>query len=75
MLECFRTGPIVSPLGGSRMKPHLARVVLVVLVLLATTSGRQSDDRTQTHPFIVDLGPMGVVRWFRAIRINQAAFM
>jgi hypothetical protein len=42
------------------MKPHLARVVLVVFVLLATTSGRQNDDRTQTHPFIVDLGPMGV---------------
>ncbi|HEX3091286.1 MAG TPA: cupin domain-containing protein, partial [Candidatus Angelobacter sp.] len=42
------------------MGAHLARFVLVALVLLATTSGRERDDRSQTHPFIVDLGPMGV---------------
>jgi hypothetical protein len=42
------------------MKPHLARLVLVALVLLANTSGRERDDRSQAHPFIVDLGPMGV---------------
>ena len=42
------------------MRPHLAHLVLVALVLLANTSGRERDDRSQTHPFIVDLGPMGV---------------
>ncbi|HEY2361136.1 MAG TPA: hypothetical protein VGK36_08475 [Candidatus Angelobacter sp.] len=50
--------------------------VLVALLLLAPTSGRERDDRSQTHPFIVDLGPMALmVKWFRAIRTKPAAFM
>lgn len=42
------------------MRSHLTHLVLVALVLLSTTFGRERDDRNQTHPFIVDLGPMGV---------------
>ena len=42
------------------MRSHLTHLVLVALVLLSTTFGRERDDRSQTHPFIVDLGPMGV---------------
>jgi len=42
------------------MRHHPAHLVLVALLLLASTSGRERDDRSQTHPFIVDLGPMGV---------------
>jgi len=58
------------------MRPHLAHLVLVALVLLANTSGRERDDRSQTHPFIVDLGPMGVDgEVVRAIHTNPVAFM
>jgi quercetin dioxygenase-like cupin family protein len=42
------------------MRPHLTHLALLALVLLATTSRGERDDRSQTHPFIVDLGPMGV---------------
>ena len=42
------------------MRPQLTHLVLVVFVLLATTFSRERDNRSQTHPFIVDLGPMGV---------------
>ena len=42
------------------MRHHPAHLALVGLLLLASTSGRERDDRSQTHPFIVDLGPMGV---------------
>src|ERR1043166_5930273 len=42
------------------MRHHPAHLVLISLLLLVPTSGRERDDRSQTHPFIVDLGPMGV---------------
>ena len=42
------------------MRPHLTHLALLALVLLATTFRGERDDRSQTHPFIVDLGPMGV---------------
>jgi hypothetical protein len=58
------------------MRHHPVHFVLVALLLLAPTSGRERDDRSQTHPFIVDLGPMALmVKWFRAIRTKPAAFM
>ena len=42
------------------MRHHPAHLVLISLLLLVPTSGRERDDRSQTHPFIVDLEPMGV---------------
>jgi quercetin dioxygenase-like cupin family protein len=42
------------------MRHHPAHLALVGLLLLASTSGRERDDPSQTHPFIVDLGRMGV---------------